>query len=137
MPCVIQDLCSKICEYNSVRMYCRQQENRPNYFERSRYGHPAGVQFSCISRVSPVKPSACGRGRNLPPQMTYFYLTYIISRLFSFVKYFFIFYQPIPFLFINFHKSNNGILYPFIIRRGYKPHYSFKCLCTIIEAFKY
>ena len=28
----------------------------------------AGVPFSCVSRVSPVKPSACGRVRNPPPQ---------------------------------------------------------------------
>lgn len=34
------------------------------------YGHSAGVPFSCISRIAPVKPAACGRGRILPPRMT-------------------------------------------------------------------
>ena len=45
-------------------------------------GHPAGVQFSCISRVSPVKPSACGRGRTLPPRMTLF-IVFLLYHIYS------------------------------------------------------
>ncbi len=35
-----------------------------------------------------VKPSACGRGRNLPPRITCLYPIHIISQIFGFVKYF-------------------------------------------------
>ena len=37
-------------------------------------GYLAGVAFSCISRIAPVKPAACGRPRNFPPQITAFIL---------------------------------------------------------------
>ena len=36
-------------------------------------GCPTGVPFSLISRVDPVRPSACGRGRILPPRTAFWW----------------------------------------------------------------
>ena len=78
----------------------------------------AGVPFSCISRVTPVKPSACGRVRNLPPQVISFPFILIIPFSKTTVKHTLILYQSLPFFFIYLHKCNDRIFEIWIIHRS-------------------
>ena len=68
-----------------------------------------------LSGLLPVKPSACGWGRNLPPQITLSYPTQIIPYLFGFVKNFFVFYQSVPLFIVNLHKCYYRIFVSYVI----------------------
>ena len=75
--------------------------------------HPAGVPVSCISRVSPVMPSACGRDEVYHLKCTCLIDSMsIIAGLFFPVKSirnFFVPEQPSVLLFICLHECNNRV----------------------------
>ena len=91
-------------------------------------------RISCISRVSPVIPSACGRNEIYHLKVQYL-STQIIAQLFFPVKNFFVAHIVFPPLLTNIPSRNNGIFEIFRIGRCMYTQHNLKANFMLFDHF--